>query len=308
MADPGLQAQQQPKAQEQVPEQQVLPMFTPPAAGESITSSITGNTYWIGDKIGEGAFGIVFECKDSWDNELAVKVLKPRGTYEDVRGRAIHEFEKLIQLRHPNVTFMHDAFEYRHTFYIVVERCSSSIIDLMNRANFKGHIWLKPLARCILQAVHFLHINNFAHQDIHAGNVFVSWQRDELVPAEASITFKLGDLGIAKLVSEMNVENTVLADWMRAPESLNHADFGPMDQRMDLYHCGLLFLQVLMGRQHTYSQDEILAGKPRADALTLSHPYSFAIEKALRRHVPYRTATAMEFWRDLNSPPTDVPT
>jgi len=40
-------------------------------------------------------------------------------------------------------------------------------------------------------------------------------------------------------------------------------------------------------------------------ALGLEAPYNIALEKALRRHVTYRTANAMEFWRDLQeTPPT----
>ena len=42
-------------------------------------------------------------------------------------------------------------------------------------------------------------------------------------------------------------------------------------------------------------------------AFELPSPYNFALEKALRRHVEYRTANAMELWRDLNSPAIAVP-
>ena len=76
-----------------------------------------------------------------------------------------------------------------------------------------------------------------------------------------------------------------------------------MDMRLDIYHCGLLFLQLLHGSEMTFTHDEIIAGKPRELALQLPAPYNFALEKALRRHVPARTANAMELWRDLNSPP-----
>jgi hypothetical protein len=40
---------------------------------------------------------------------------------------------------------------------------------------------------------------------------------------------------------------------------------------------------------------------PRA-ALQLPPPYNIAREKALRRHVAFRTESAMELWRDLSSP------
>lgn len=286
------------------PESQLpLQIFIPPTDGELITSSTTGNTYRIGKPIGTGNFGVVYECSDTWENSLAVKVLKPKGTYELVKQNAVAEFQKLMLLRHPHVTYVHDAFEYRHTFYIVVERCATSISDLIKIKNFKGSVWLRPIARCLLQAVHFIHVNKFVHQDIHGGNVFTSWIRDEMVPEDVSaITFKLGDLGISKFVSEMDAATTVLAEWMRAPESLNPQEFGPMDHRMDIYHCGLLLLQMLLGSPLTFSRDEVLAGVPRQQALQLGGPYSFAIEKALRRHVDFRTASAMELWRDLNTP------
>ncbi len=143
------------------------------------------------------------------------------------------------------------------------------------------------------------HVTFFFH--IHGGNVFVSVVADEMKPDEFLVTFMLGDLGIAKLAAEMDAENTILAEWMRAPESLQPAEFGPMDHRMDMYHCGLLLLQVLLGKPLEFTREEILAGKPRETALALDSPYRFALEKALRRHVDYRTASALELWRDLNT-------
>lgn len=57
-------------------------------------------------------------------------MLKPVGTYEKVRDAAAGEFEKLLALRHPHVTFVYDAFEYRDTFYIVTERCEYAVTEL----------------------------------------------------------------------------------------------------------------------------------------------------------------------------------
>lgn len=293
----------EPLATEQVPaEQPPVPVFTPPTSGELITSTFTGNTYQIGQIIGEGSFGVVYECADTWNNELAVKILKPRGTYEQIRGNAIAELEKLRLLRHPNVTYVYDAFEYRHTFYIVFERCWKSINQFIQSEKFEGHLWLRAIARQLLQAVHFLHCNNYVHQDIHGGNVFVATLHDDMAPREMVFTFMLGDLGITKMATEIDAANTVLADWMRAPESLDFNEFGPMDHRMDIYHCGLLFLQILLGKPLSFTKEEVLAGVPREMALKIGMPFSFALEKALRRHVDYRTASALEFWRDINTP------
>jgi len=293
--------QQLPQSNPQTPPAK---MVVPPSQGEVITSLATGNTYTMGESIGEGYFGVVYSCKDVWENDLAAKVLKPIGTYENVKANAAAEFVKLLQLRNPHITFVYDAFEYRDTFYIITERCYCSVKQLFSLPNFNGQVWLIPIARSLLQAVHYLHIHQYVHQDIHSANVFTALVKDEMIPKDKEIMqFKLGDLGIAKLFNEVNVKNT-RAQWMVPPEVINPNEYGPIDHRIDIYHTGLLLLELAYSKELRFTQEEILNGKPREMALQLQLPYSVALEKALRRHVIYRTADAMELWRDLHTPQT----
>jgi hypothetical protein len=90
---------------------------------------------------------------------------------------------------------------------------------------------------------------------------------------------------------------------MLPPEVIDSKEFGPIDSRIDIYHAGLLLLQLAYSKIMRFTIEEIIEGKPRELALLLEPPFNFALEKALRRHVEYRTATAMELWRDLNTPP-----
>jgi serine/threonine protein kinase len=274
-----------------------------PTPGETITSLSTQISYVIGQRIGEGFFGVVFECSDGWHNHLAAKVLKETGTYEKLQKIAVEEVQKLRALRHPHITYVYDAFEYRDTFYIITERCYCPLQDLFGTDWFVGAGWILPVARCLLQAINYLHLNGYAHQDIHAGNVFTSFPRNEMAPAEppSALQFKVGDLGVSKLLSEIDAANT-LNNAIRPPEAINSEEFGPMDHRIDLYQAGLLLLQLAKSQVLAFTPDEILNGRPRQLALELEPPLSIALEKALRRHVMYRTNTAMEFWRDLQSP------
>jgi serine/threonine protein kinase len=275
------------------------PVF--PTTGEVIISGLTGSTYTIGKPIGQGSFGIVYACVDDWNNELAAKVLKPTKPQHEMQAAAWAEMTKLVELRHPQITYFFDAFEFRGMYYIITERCDFSIAQLLAEDWFEGPIWTLAIARSLLQAVQFLHLNQYAHQDIHAANVFALSARNELNPEDTSATqFRLGDLGVAKLFSEIRPENT-RAKWMLPPEVLNQSEFGAPDQRVDIYHCGLLLLQLEHSKELQFTQDEILAGKPRQMALELRPPFNFALEKALRRHVSKRTETARELWRDLNS-------
>src|ERR1700737_273316 len=146
-----------------------------PTPGEVIMSTATRNTFTMGEKIGEGSFGVVFACTDAWNNDLAAKVFKPHGTYERVQAAAAAEFAKLRELRNPYITFVHDAFEYRDTFYIITERCAGSIAQILfAMEGFDGPVWLMGIARCLLQAVNYLHLHDYVHQDIISGNVFTT--------------------------------------------------------------------------------------------------------------------------------------
>jgi serine/threonine protein kinase len=281
-----------------------------PTPGEVITSEMTRNSYTMGAKIGEGHFGLVFSAVDVWGNDLAVKVMKPLGSYEKVKLSTQAEFHKLALLRHPNITYLFDAWEYRDTFYLVTERCHSSLADLISQEWFDGRFWVKGIARCLLQAVYYIHLNGYCHQDIHPGNMFAAIARDELAadgPQQLqqeqkpiALQFKLGDLGVAKLFDEVDATNTRNLG-MLPPEALDTAEFGPLDHRIDIYHCGLLLLQVALSKELRFTEEEIKTGKPKELASQLEAPWNFALEKALRRHVAFRTAGAMELWRDLSS-------
>jgi serine/threonine-protein kinase len=274
-----------------------------PAPGESITNLATGTTYTIGERIGEGIHGVVFACKDVWQNDLAAKIFKRFAACEEVHARARGEFDKLVRLRNPYITFVYDGFEYEGTFCIIMERCYWQLRRLFQRGGFDGYLWMRPIARCLLQAVHYLHVNDVVHQDIHQGNLFATFAGDDIALGQpGGIPFKLGDFGVAKIVSEVNAQNT-RASWLAPPEALEPTEFGPLDRRIDIYHVGRLLLQLAYSRELHFSREEVLDGKPRQMASALSPPYGVALGKALRRHAVSRTATAMELWRDLQATP-----
>jgi serine/threonine protein kinase len=273
--------------------------FTPPTAGEVILHG--ENQYILGAEIGGGFFGKVYECTDEWGNDLVAKVLLPRDrSYDAVRKDWLAEMEKLVQLRHPNITFVHAAFEYRDTFYLVIERCTRDLEHLINMPGLKGDVWIPHLARDVLQAIGFIHAWNYVHKDIHPKNVFMAFHYDRMVPSQdPTLSFKVGDLGISRLESDINVFNTALAQWMLPPEFLDPPQFGAIGRPVDIYHAGLLLLSLSLGSIPAFSRDDILAGRPRETAEQLNSPYSKSIARALRRHVSERIPTAMAFWREI---------
>ena len=277
-----------------------------PEVGQKIQSP-NGNIYTFTDRIGEGYFSLVFGCTDLWNNRLAAKVFKPLGrNFEDVEKSVIDERNKLLFLRHPNITYLFDAFVYDDTFYVITERCGSTLHDLFKIENFDGKVWFYAVARCLLQGLEYIHQNGYAHQDLHFGNVMYSFIQDELIFEKSAMTFKIADFGISKLIEDVSPENT-RANWLLPPEALNSTEFGPLDHRIDIYHVGLILLQLAYSAEIQFTREQILNGAPRQLAQDLEPPFSFALEKALRRHVSFRTESAQELWRDINSQTTGLP-
>jgi len=271
----------------------------PPSPGEIIASPRFDNDYRFGRRIGEGAFSVVYQCTDRWNNDLAAKVLKPTNTYDSVKAAAEAEFGKLLHLRHPRVTEVFDAFEFRETFFIITERCPSSLVGLLPRFRRNSLAWVLPVAGSVLEGLDYLHSRQYCHQDLHLGNVFASIPEHLAQRVDpCTVQFKIGDLGVAKLFNEVGANNT-RAPWMLPPEIWDAGEFGPIDHRVDIYHVGLLLLQVAYGRELRFSYGDIVRGQPRAMALHLPQRYAVTLERALRRHALDRVPTARDFLDDL---------
>ena len=273
-----------------------------PTPGEDIL--YRSRRYVIGKFLGKGHFGLTYECRDEWDNPLVAKILLPRDQpYEQVREDWLEELYKLKKLRHPCITYVYEAFEYRDTFYLIIERCSMPLASLFGLNGFNGSLWVSPVAQGVLQALQYMHDQDYVHKDVHPGNVFAAGTRDKLIPdTTPQSVVKLGDLGISRLEKDIDIFGTIIAKWMQPPEFLNRGEFGAVGKQVDIYHTGLLLLSLLLNRQLSFTEQDILDGLPRQIAENLQSPYDFAISKALRRHVRHRTQTAIEFWRDMQQP------
>lgn len=272
--------------------------FRAPATGEMISNGNAG-TYFIGEHIGSGSFGDVYECTDEWSNQLVAKVLKPALPFEEVKQQWEMEVGNLARLRHPNITYIHDAFVYNNAFYIIVEKCAYSLDRILPRVDAS---WVPHIARDILQALQFIHRNGQVHKDVHPGNVFVSLTTDVISSEHGPfLQFKLGDLGIAREEHSIRTTGTILAPWMQPPEAVEPSTYGTVSKPTDIYHCALLLLAVLRRSIYQFSPAEILAGYPRHLAHETGSPYANALVNALEPMVNRRTQTPLEFWREIQA-------
>lgn len=267
-----------------------------PVPGATLTSS--RGTYVVGQLIGDGQYGSVYECMGPFDQLYALKMLRPSNKpYQAVKDEWVREMQRLESFRHPNIVYIHDAFEDNYLFYLALERCDTSLRALA-RSPLPDPMFLE-ITRQLLMALAYLHDSGLVHSDLHAGNVLIS-------QLETHPIVKLTDFGVAHQLDGSThwYRPQVANPKIIAPELLTA---GYTTRQSDLYQLGLLMFQMHTGRpaidvdnmQYGETTRMIAEGTPRVLAEALSSRFSPVIAKLLRRRDAYRYQSARDVWDDL---------
>ncbi len=278
----------------------------PPAAGASritvllpepgTTLVSTRGDYLVTAVLGAGEFGAVFDCIGPFDQHYAVKVIRPANRpYAEVQAEWAREASRLMSLRHPNVVYIHDAFEQNALFFLALEKCEHSIKDMLGAPMQEGLVL--ELTRQLLAAVQFLHDNDVVHDDLHAGNVLVTHVTDRPV-------VKISDFGIShELRGLPAIKPNVVHHAIMAPEILST---GYTSKQSDLYQVGLLLYWMVTGAsaipqglQYSELVRCVSEGEPRRRAEAIGTPFGALIAKMLRRREAFRYSSAREVWSEL---------
>jgi serine/threonine-protein kinase len=203
-----------------------------------------------------------------------------------------------MSLRHPNVVYIHDAFEQDFLFYLALERCDHPLGAMLGVPMQEGLVI--ELARQLLAAVQFLHDNDIVHDDLHPGNVLITHTDRPVV--------KISDFGIShELRGAPAIRPDVVHHTIMAPEIIAS---GYTSKQSDLYQIGLLLYWMLVGVPATPTDvpypelvRRVTEGEPRQLAEAIGTPLGALVAKMLRRREQYRYSSAREVWADLRELP-----
>ena len=257
--------------------------------------------YEVRKILGSGEFGAVYDCVGPFDQVYALKMIRPANRpYQEVHAEWARETQRLLSLRHPNVVYMHDAFEQDHLFFMALEKCEHSLSEMLGAPMQEGLVI--ELARQLLAAVQFLHDNDIVHDDLHPGNVLI-------VHAVDRPTVKISDFGIShELRGAPAVRPNVVHHKIMAPEVVAS---GYTSKQSDIYQVGLLMFWMLTGEPAIplgvpYQElvRIVAEGIPRRRAEGIGTPLGGLVAKMLRRRDAYRYTSAKEVWADLRQLPS----
>ena len=269
-----------------------------PAVG-SMLRSLRGE-YVVRDVLGSGEFGAVYECVGPFDQAYAVKLFRPAlRPYVEVHAEWSREMQRLLSLRHPNVVYIHDAFEQESLFYLALERCDHPLAAMLGLPMQEGLVL--ELTRQLLAAVQFLHDNDVVHDDLHPGNVLIVDGKDRPI-------VKISDFGIStELRGLPAIRPNVVHHAIMAPEIIATGYTG---RQGDIYQIGLLLYWMLTGESAVPNDAPyadlvrcVAEGVPRRRAEGIGTPLGGLVAKMLRRREQFRYGSAREVWAELRELP-----
>lgn len=218
--------------------------FDAPAAAVPASPSERIGAYRIRELLGEGGMGTVFlaeRADGSFEQTVALKILRRRVVSPGVRARFLQERQLLARLSHPRIARLLDGgVTPEGEPFFAMERVVGKPIDRHcdeRRATVDERL---ELFDQVLDAVQFAHRNLVLHRDLKPGNILVTSEGD----------VKLLDFGVAKLLEVTpDAALTVAGDQWLTPDYASPEQLAgePVSTASDVYSLGVLLHELLTG-------------------------------------------------------------
>lgn len=210
--------------------------------------------YNLIEYLGEGGMAKVYKAyHPDLQRYAAIKILHPEYLNDE---KFIHRFKEEAQnlavLRHPNIVQVYDASITTKFPYIIMEFVEGKTLKqfIKEYARSQTRIPITYTLRIIYSlglALSFAHRNKIIHRDIKPANVIL----------ESSGRVVLTDFGLAKLQEQPEKESSRTVEGTPAYISPEQALGRGAQPRSDQYSLGVLFFEMLTGRQPYSGEDPV---------------------------------------------------
>jgi len=248
-------------------------------------------------KIGEGAFGEVYEALDTWlDHPRALKLLKPEIANRASAPQILHEARKLVRVRHPNVVMVHGADSHDGRVGFWMDLIEGQTLEQRVRESRLSAGEATYVGKELCRALAAVHHANLVHRDIKAQNVMRATDGGRII---------LMDFGAGEFQNVASKGRPHGTPLYLAPEVLTG---GTATVQSDVYALGVLLYYLVTGRfpvEGTSLTDLVLAhaqGSRRhlRDARPdLPDGYVTVVERATARDPHQRFQSAGDFYAAL---------
>ena len=204
--------------------------------------------YEVIGMVGEGAYGIVYKCKNLETGKyVAIKKFKEVGD-ELVKKTMKRELKMLQKLHHPNIVDFQDAFKRKGNLFLVFEFVEKNLLEVLEEhpKGLEPNL-IKHLIYQLCKAIKYLHEQKIIHRDIKPENLLIT----------DNMETKLCDFGFARLISGNSEKLTdyVATRWYRAPELL--ISQGEYNTEVDYWAIGCIMGELADGNPLFPGENEI---------------------------------------------------
>ena len=198
--------------------------------------------YNLNDKIGEGAFGQIFKCRDKYTQRIyALKIISKKKI--KAQGPLLElalQREIDIQYRVSKCPFrffvkLYDNFQDANNFYLILEYCEGG--SLQKLLNKKKQLPEKIILEIVLQigiGITYLHSINITHRDIKPDNILI--KNNEM---------KIGDFGFANQSQQLK---TCLGTWPYMSPELILQQEDLYSEKIDVWALNTLLYRLLTNK------------------------------------------------------------
>ena len=280
---------------------------TPPVAHD-LTGTTVGR-FMIRNRVGTGGMGQVYVAEDTTlKRRVAIKRMAPqlRSDPRDLQ-RFLKEAQRASALNHPNIAAIYDVLENEGEVLLVMEYVEGITL----RYRFAEAISFEQFLDIAIQCAEGLgaaHDQRILHGDIKPENIMLTpAQRVKILDFGVAKSFSSADLtGQTASLASMTTALSGTPAYM-APEVLLQK---PYDGRADLFALGLVFYEMLGGKQPfaTDSFAGTLARVINADVPSLAElnrtiptPLVSVVAKLLMKDPEERYASSADLIADLHA-------
>ena len=168
--------------------------------------------------VGEGAYGIVYKCKNKETGKY-VAIKKFKETDDDLVKKTMkRELKMLQQLKHENIVDFQESFIHKGNLFLVFEYVEKNLLEVLEESpDGLPPKLIKSFVYQMCKALDYMHKNNMIHRDIKPENLLI----------DENLNLKLCDFGFARKV-KLNLKNNNITEmtdyvatrWYRSPELL----------------------------------------------------------------------------------------
>lgn len=205
--------------------------------------------YKLVEEIASGGMGTVFlaeRCDGIFEQQVALKIIKPGLSTIPIIRRFQHERQILAKLQHPNIAKLFDGgvTEDRRPYFTMEYVDGIPIDDFCDQKKLNIEQRLKLFIK-VCETVQYAHNNLVIHRDLKPSNILI--QEDG--------TIKLLDFGISKVLSAESANNdmptitqaeiNLLTPEYSSPEQIKNSS---ISVSTDVYSLGLILYKLLTGK------------------------------------------------------------